>query len=382
MLGTRLVRTALEVLVGLVLGAVLIGALLGQPIGLAFVETGSMQPTLHPGDGFVALPPEVVGELTEGQVVTFVDAEGQLTTHRVVDRTPQRLITKGDDNPLTDQQTGDPPVPRERVVAVAVSVGGDPVVIPGLGDLTTWLRGLFGAAAARVGVAGSPRQIAVAVGAAVVAALVLDEAVEEADDVRSRERRRGRDTGYDTSRLLMAGTVIVVLVATLSMVTAGGTVVVPLDSVAPGGATEGGVVAGTTTTTPVTLGNGGLLPTVAVLETTAPGTGVRDRVVTVPAGGQANATVEVTAPDTPGRYERPVTVSRYVGVLPPGVLAAAHDIHPALGVVAVDVTLAVGLLAVGRLLLGRGRLRLRPGRDVSVSVALRRRVRALYRDTD
>ena len=76
-------------LIGFV-AAMLIGQQLGQPIVLGFVLTGSMnaQPAeMSPGDGFIAVPPAIAGDVGEGDVVTFEAQQlqgGGLTTHRVV----------------------------------------------------------------------------------------------------------------------------------------------------------------------------------------------------------------------------------------------------------------------------------------------------------
>ncbi|RLM60020.1 S26 family signal peptidase, partial [Halorubrum sp. Atlit-26R] len=52
----------------------LVGQQLGQPIVLGFVLTGSMNAepaNMAPGDGFVAVPPSIAGDIEEGDVVTF-----------------------------------------------------------------------------------------------------------------------------------------------------------------------------------------------------------------------------------------------------------------------------------------------------------------------
>jgi signal peptidase len=81
-----------------------------------------MEPTLEPGDGFVAVPAELAGPIDDGDVIVF-EAEtiqgGGLTTHRVVDETDRGFITRGDANPFTDQDDSEPPVKRAQVVAKA-----------------------------------------------------------------------------------------------------------------------------------------------------------------------------------------------------------------------------------------------------------------------
>ena len=94
----RLVTSTVTVLlVGMIL-VMVIGQLLGQPLLFGFVTTGSMEPALSPGDGFIAVPPMLAGEPTPGDVVVY-EAEtiqgGGLTTHRIVGETEQGYVTRG-----------------------------------------------------------------------------------------------------------------------------------------------------------------------------------------------------------------------------------------------------------------------------------------------
>jgi signal peptidase len=46
-------------------------SILCQPILSSYVETGSTEPTLEPGDGFVAIPAELPGPINDGDVIVF-----------------------------------------------------------------------------------------------------------------------------------------------------------------------------------------------------------------------------------------------------------------------------------------------------------------------
>ncbi|WP_226011604.1 signal peptidase I [Halomicrobium salinisoli] len=130
---------------------VLAAAGLAMPVTpISYVDSGSMAPALSPGDGFLAVPAAVTGPPEVGDVVVYrsegVDPGG-LVVHRVVDRTSEGYVTRGDANPVTDQRAGEPPVGRDRVVAHAVAVDGDVVALPGVGHVATrldWLRSAFG----------------------------------------------------------------------------------------------------------------------------------------------------------------------------------------------------------------------------------------------
>src|SRR6056297_2525566 len=120
-------RAATIGLVALV-GLLVVGHVLGVPLGLGYVETGSMEPTIDAGDGFVAVPAAVAGPVDEGDVVVYDAQEiegGGLTTHRVVEETDHGYVTRGDANPFTDQDGGEPHVTDGQIVAKAWQVNGE-----------------------------------------------------------------------------------------------------------------------------------------------------------------------------------------------------------------------------------------------------------------
>ncbi|MFB6362049.1 MAG: signal peptidase I, partial [Halobacteriales archaeon] len=134
--GRKALVRGVEIFVLLLVVTLVAGQLLGQPILLSYVETGSMEPQLQPGDGFIAIPIWAAGPIEEGDVIVFDAQEihdGGLVTHRVVDVTDRGFITKGDANPFTDQDGREPPVQRPQVVAKAFQINGEVVAIPALG---------------------------------------------------------------------------------------------------------------------------------------------------------------------------------------------------------------------------------------------------------
>ncbi|MFC6729097.1 signal peptidase I, partial [Natronoarchaeum mannanilyticum] len=144
-----------------VVAALVVGQLLGQPILLGYVATDSMEPTMDAGDGFIAIPSPLAGDVSEGDVVVF-EAEqlhgGGLTTHRVVGETDRGYVTKGDANPFTDQDGGEPPVSDQQIVAEALQINGEVVVIPHLGTAVMGIQSGVSSAqstdASAVGVGG------------------------------------------------------------------------------------------------------------------------------------------------------------------------------------------------------------------------------------
>lgn len=362
----RVVSLAAEgVLVVLVLAFVL-GAVLGQPVLLSYVETGSMAPTLQPGDGFVAVPAAVAGPVEVGDVVVF-EAEdvrdGGLTTHRVVDETERGYVTRGDANPFTDQGAGASPVQPAQIVAVAWQPGGDVLAVPGVGTVVTAtqstlafaqrrLAGLFGTRAF-LGVQG----LAYLLAGLSVGLYAVD--VWRARGSRDRSRSRSRDAGTSPRVYALVFAGALVLAATAAMVVPAGTQELGVVSAEFDGPGPGVIEQGTSESTTWTLGNGGFVPVVSVLEPETEGVDVDPRRVTIAGGSTVNATITVSAPPDPGHYRFFLTERRYLSVLPPSVLEALYRIHPWVPIVAVDAFLGLPVYLLTVRVLGRGRIRSR-----------------------
>lgn len=354
----------------------LAGQIFGVPLGLAFVETGSMAPTMEPGDGFVALPPVLLGGVSEGDVVTFNAEEienGRLTTHRVVAETSAGYITQGDANPFTDQQSAEPPVTRDRIVAEAVQIDGHVLVIPNLGEYVGAIRGVFTTVGAVTGF--STTQLAVFVFVALGVLYVFDDESSNSErDSRSTERADGL-----SGTLLIGGAILVILAAaTLSMTAGSGVIPLAYDSVGADSTTQGGIDSGTTENVSVTLTNSGLVPVTATLTTEDPNATVNTKRVYLPPQSSREVNVSIAAPPTPGNYEASIQRNQYLAVLPGSVLSNLASVSHYAAVTAVNGMLAfvVGLLGV--MLVGTGRIRLRSSRPVRTDIRMIRWIRSLY----
>lgn len=272
---TALVRGTEAAVLGLLV-LLVVGQLVGQPVLLSYVQTGSMEPTLGAGDGFIAVPAAVSGPVETGDVVVF-DAHqlngGGLVTHRVVGTTPEgHYITKGDANPFTDQDGGEPPVHEAQIVATALQVGGEVVVIPYLGagvlaasaaleGLQTTLARVFGTRAL-LGTQGLA-YLLFTLGLLAYLASVLAETGRSSP--RSRSTDRDADV-VDARVVIVSLTLLLVLVTTASMVFAGGThsfEVISSETDAPGHRV---IHQGTSETVEYTVPSNGVLPVVVFLE--------------------------------------------------------------------------------------------------------------------
>jgi signal peptidase len=132
---------------------ILIGILLAQHLNV--VVSGSMEPTFARGDVVVIQKTNFLGiselntsDLNVGDVVIY-DATWfpEPVIHRIISKgtSPDgRLyyVIKGDNNPSPDQA----PVYPEQIQAKVISFGQNPgenlLIIPWIGQITLWIRGL------------------------------------------------------------------------------------------------------------------------------------------------------------------------------------------------------------------------------------------------
>lgn len=351
--------------VGIVV-TVTIGVLFGQPLLFGFVDSGSMQPSLDPGDGFVVLPPEVAGDVETGDVIVF-RAEtlhgGGLVTHRVVGVSEQGFITKGDANSFRDQASGEPPVKRAQITGVAVQVHGQVVAIPYLGTAVTGVSNLLQTVQTRVAMlTGMSAFVGVDGMAYLLFGLSLVWYALGAWRDRgggSRRRSPARETGLSVRLVLVVLATLVVVGATASMMVPAGAhkyEVVSAEFDAEGARV---IPTGETETTVHTMGNGGLVPMHVFLEPGSRGIEVAPHEIRLGSQSQSNATVTLTAPPETGYYRRYLVEHRYLAILPQQHVHALYHLHPWTPIVVIDVLLGGSVYLLGRAILGNGRLRFR-----------------------
>jgi signal peptidase len=384
----RALTVGVEALVVVAVVALLVGQVLGTPVLLGYVETGSMEPTMKPGDGFVAVPSAIAGDVQEGDVVVFRAEEiqgGGLTTHRVVDVTDRGYVTRGDANPFTDQDGGEPPVKDAQVVAKALQVGGTVVVIPNVGTVVTGLQGAFENVQRQLAVLTGSRAFLGAQGLAylllALSALlyVFDLLYSGSGPQRDNSRDRSRDHGVSPGVIVAVLAAILVIAATAAMTVPAGSQEFGVVSAEFPSETPTVIETGGTSTLPYRVPNAGLVPVYAYVESSSEGVSVSPERVQV--GGQDTERVDVrlTAPDETGYYRRFVTEHRYLAVLPASVVDGLHAAHPWLPILVIDALLAAAVALLGLVLLGERRVRVR-SRESRYSRSLwRRLVRYLTR---
>lgn len=365
-----------------------IGQLLGQPILFGYVATGSMSPTLEAGDGFVAVPPEIAGEIQSGDVITY-DAhelhDGGLTTHRVVESTEEGYITRGDANPFTDQSGDEPPVTDGQIAAIVLQINGEVVRIPHLGTVVLGVQGVLGTIAGVFGFLPGMDQLAegnvgvlmVGFGLVLLAASVLTDLASGARDRTGRSRKR---------RGVLSPPVLLAIILLLILVPMSASMMIP------SGAMELGIVSsqspsedptvigvGESQDIEYTFTNEGYVPKVVVLEPASPGVAVSETVIRVGPGQQAETTVTVTAPEETGFYLRHLSERHYLHLLPSSMLIALHTIHPWIVLLVLNTLVAAIVAGIFIVSIGFEPLRLRDTkRDIPLTYRIRRTIQRWF----
>ncbi len=369
---TAVLRRAAAIGIVVLVGLLVVGHVLGVPIGLGYVETGSMEPTIDAGDGFVAVPAAAAGPVEEGDVVVYDAREiegGGLTTHRVVEETDHGYVTRGDANPFTDQDSGEPHVTDGQIAAKALQVNGEVVTIPHLGTAAMavqsglestqwWLASAFGVRA----LAGSQGLSYLLLGfglAVIVVSAVFDDRGTPDHD---RSRSRTRTDAFDARRLVVGMGALVFVVALATMVAMSGSVEIGLVSAEFDSERPDVVPAGETKTHATELRNGGVIPVVSITEPASNGIDVDDDPRLLTRGKSVDATVALTAPPETGYYLRSYTDHRYFAVLPPPLIAHLHAVHPWVAMTSVATVLTGLVVSPFALLAGTGTIRTRSRR--------------------
>ncbi len=120
---------------------ILIGLVVAQHMNV--VVSGSMEPVMYRGD--IVVVDQNPSSVQVGDIVvykaTWVNED---VSHRVKEiyktsNGSTYLITKGDNNPVADPYPVQYP---DQVVSKVVSINGQPLIIPKIGYITLWIRGL------------------------------------------------------------------------------------------------------------------------------------------------------------------------------------------------------------------------------------------------
>ena len=310
---------------------VVVGALTGHPLFLGYVETASMDPTIAPGEGFVALSPMVTPPPSQGDIIVFESQtdEVDLVVHRIVGRTEEGFITQGDNNPFTDQDRGEPPVPAANVAGQPLVVRGTVVTVPGYGPFTVAVQSWLQAVVVALGLGRYPgATITVAVGVIGVSAISVSVLAEVLTTPGRETTRAPTRPTVDSRLVLLIVLVIVAVPVTTFMTLPSETTEITILS-APYASGPGVFEPGEAKTTAFSVENTQFVPKVIILESQGTGVEFSTSVLTVNHGQTATTNLTVTAPPTEGTYVRVYSQHHYPRLLPVGVIYRLHAVSPA-----------------------------------------------------
>lgn len=376
-------KYALGVILLLLLLSTVFGVVLDQPIGLSYVETGSMEPTISTGDGFIAIPTAITGDIDEGDIIVF-DAvnlnDGGVVTHRVVDETASGYITRGDANIVTDQDGIEPPVSEVQVVAKVLVIGDWPVVIPNLGvavqgssSMIQWVQQQLAVVLGTRAVLGT-RGISYILLGFGVTTYVLSSIADRSKKNNSRKTRRS--TGVINPRtVIVIMTVLLILTLSASMLVPGGVHKFQFVSSDSSVAGPDVIQKGTTESVEYRVPSNGQIPVVAVVRPLTDDIEVSESRLYIHSDSVENVTVNITAPPDTGVHTEAIVEHRYHAFLPMPAIIQLHTIHPWLPLVILNLLVSCLFIAVAILLIGIDPIRI--GRRQS-NIPLRTRIRRRF----
>lgn len=138
-----------KILIGALFGIILAVFILsvgantrGAPV-LAYVYSNSMEPLIKVNDAFIVWPTD---RLQVGDIIMFRPSvlKAPYITHRIIGIGEFGYITKGDNAPYKDQESGEPEIQAESVIGKVLVINGQPLVFPGLGAFSESIRAGFG----------------------------------------------------------------------------------------------------------------------------------------------------------------------------------------------------------------------------------------------
>lgn len=344
------------------------GQLLGQPVFLLIVESDSMSPTLEPGDATIVVPDfATTRSYGTNDIIVFEDVtfdEARPTTHRVVDKTDEGLITQGDGNPVTDQAGQEPPVTRDRVLGYVPTRGESPIIIPFVGSVVLTIQGIS---------SGNPMLLIVA-GAAIAAIGIVSSALG------SQRYNRDIPNKRQLHPLAVAAIAVIILIIISTAV-----MVLPTGpqgraiQVVNGPPQEDGVYeTGVTDNITYEFNNSGYLPVLVLLESeTEVANPPPDGIVV----GPQDATrwkIPITVPSDPGVYQIALSEYRYLAVIPPSLIVLLHEFHPLAALAVINII--IGFVTTCIILISFGVSPSRITTETSkmpLTVRIKRKIRAI-----
>ena len=320
------------VLIGIVLVIIFIAGTYtkGTPI-LSYVYSNSMEPLIKVNDAFIVWPKS---NYQLGDIIMYrpVVLEALYITHRILAIGDTGFITKGDNAPYRDQESGEPEVKLDSVIGKVVTVHGQPLVIPGLGRVSKVVQSKIGR---------NTRYLS-----ALFIALGLIIAIVGGRSTTRRRKPRRRLRLHHIYRLIV---IIIVLSGVISIFLGSRvTQIKYLVSEYPG--TLGDEVE---VNRPghliMELSNNGLVPVWTIMKGIAPLSVSKEPEYLLPLS-KKRVVIDVLPQRQTGIYQGYVQIYNYPILFPKAWLTYLHRLHPALAIAATGLALGLWITLLFKIL--------------------------------
>lgn len=358
------VKILIEFFVIILLISPVLGQFIGYPVFLSYVETESMQPSMDPNDGFVAIPSYFVGSIENGDVIVFKAKKlhgGGLTTHRVIGKSENGYLTKGDNNPFIDQDGEEPPVKREQIVAEAFQINNILVVIPNLGDIINSFRGIVSSfqsfLASLFGIRSflGTQGLLYIILALSILLYIIDLFLEE--NTKKRVKEKVRNKGVDINYLVIILTILVVISATSSMLLSSKIHTITVEGKSDISRNSEGLTSENSVSTEMNIPNSGFIPVYVFFNSETENINANPDKLLVGSREIKNSSIIIQPPNVDGRFNEIISENRYFAILPMFILEPLYKIHSWLPILVIDIIIGLLFYGVSISLLGHGRVR-------------------------
>lgn len=296
--------------------------ILSAPLLIAYIKSESMSPTLNKNDlVFINIFDR---NFEVGDIVVF-NSNGDWICHRIVKKTAEGYITKGDRNIATDQFSGKETVGDDKIIGKILSFNGDPVNIP-LGSGVEILEDLF-----------AKNKLLLFFILALGGLLMLG---------KGEKKRKGK--GYiriKTKTLFIISSLLLITVFSLANVIAFEKKEINYGTTSAGGLREDWVFPGESFSRQVEFENGGSYPYYYRISTNSLNLKFENSGFILYPGEKKILEVQVFAPEDTSIHTEKIFVAKYIPLLPTELIEAL-DLHPYLPILAMDLEISLILLAI------------------------------------
>jgi len=302
------------------------------PTILSYVTSDSMAPTLNINDYYFIVP-KTISTPDVNDIVVFRSQHRGYFVHRIIDRVDQGFITKGDNSPFTDQQSGEPFVTNSQIIGRVLTFQNQPVTVPWLWKFTRHFKFLNTLI----------RKNWAVVGGGFLALSLLSFFVDQKRTPQKRERRKPLRAKHVT----LPAMGLMLIVSTLFMYLAQERLTFQYWSTY---LREGSQYQRPDTDFEmmVEIYNMGPVPHFILID--APQAKMNTLQLARYVG--PNSTLEIPllyhAKDQPGFYENEVKVYRFLPLLPPHILHDLLEVHPFLPILVLDFILLIPIYILYR----------------------------------